>query len=82
MVGAGSIGSELLKLFALFEISSSPLSSLILYDRDTVEFSNLCNQSLYLEKDIGQYKANCAANRIKEKNTNLKITAISEKYYF
>ena len=47
-------------------------------DGDIVEASNLHRQILYTESDIGTKKAETAAKKLKEINSQIKINFISE----
>lgn len=51
-VGAGAIGCELLKNFAMMGLAVGPDGELIVTDMDTVAFSNLHRQFLYRSADI------------------------------
>lgn len=51
-VGAGAIGCELLKNFAMMGLAAGPGGDLIVTDMDTVALSNLHRQLLYRSADI------------------------------
>ena len=73
IIGAGALGCELLKYFALMGISTSPDSMLSITDHDIIEKSNLNRQFLFREKDIteNKHKAECAISAIKNINENM-----------
>jgi adenylyltransferase/sulfurtransferase len=56
MVGAGGIGSPVLRLLA-----SMGFGRVRIIDADTVELSNIQRQNIYNTDDIGKKKAECAA---------------------
>ena len=58
MVGAGALGCELLKSYALMGIGVE--GKLIVTDMDTIELSNLNRQFLFRLNNIGQLKSECA----------------------
>ncbi|KAF9760982.1 SUMO-activating enzyme subunit 2, partial [Nosema granulosis] len=60
VVGCGGIGCELIKLLAKGE-----QNHLILIDFDTIELSNLNRQFLFLDEDIGKFKAEMICKKIK-----------------
>lgn len=51
-VGAGAIGCELLKNFAMMGMAAGPGGNLTITDMDTVALSNLHRQLLYRSADI------------------------------
>jgi len=51
-VGAGAIGCELLKNFAMMGLAAGPGGELAVADMDTVALSNLHRQLLYRSADI------------------------------
>lgn len=61
MVGAGAIGCELLKNYAMLGIGSAAPGSIVLTDPDHIEKSNLTRQFLFRKKHITKPKASTAA---------------------
>ena len=57
IIGAGALGCELLKHFALMGISTGNESKTIITDNDLIETSNLNGQFLFRNKDIGKPKS-------------------------
>lgn len=52
MIGAGAIGCEMLKYFALLGVGTGPAGSVIVTDPDVIEKSNLNRQFLFRPKDL------------------------------
>ena len=61
MIGAGAIGCELLKNFAMLGLGSGPEGQITLTDPDTIEVSNLNRQFLFREKHLRKPKSMTAA---------------------
>jgi ubiquitin-activating enzyme E1 len=74
IVGAGAIGCELLKQFAMMGIGCKD-GNITITDMDIIERSNLNRQFLFRNKDIGKSKSVTASNAIKQMNPNVNITA-------
>ncbi|MCC6744580.1 MAG: ThiF family adenylyltransferase [Acidobacteria bacterium] len=66
VVGAGAIGNEVLKNLALLGIGN-----VFVYDRDTIEMSNLSRSVLFRSSDAGALKAAVAARRMIELNPSV-----------
>lgn len=75
LVGAGAIGCELLKNFALIGLSAGEGGHITVTDMDYIERSNLNRQFLFRSKDIGKPKSEVAAKAVAEMNPQIKITA-------
>lgn len=74
VVGAGAIGCEILKNFAMMGIGSSPDSSIMVTDMDTIEKSNLSRQFLFRDTDIGKSKSTAAAAAVRQMNPSVNVT--------
>ena len=57
MIGAGALGCEFIKMFALMGCSSSKPGLLTVTDDDNIEISNLNRQFLFRKSDVGKSKA-------------------------
>ena len=57
MVGAGAIGCELLKNYAMLGIGTGKHGKIILTDPDIIENSNLNRQFLFREKHLRKPKS-------------------------
>lgn len=75
IVGAGAIGCEHLKNFAMMGIGTGDNGELIITDMDLIEKSNLNRQFLFRPTDVQKQKSSTAARAIKEMNKDVKITA-------
>ncbi|MDX2285508.1 MAG: ThiF family adenylyltransferase [Bacteroidia bacterium] len=73
VVGAGALGNEVLKNLALLNVGR-----ILIIDFDTIEYSNLSRSVLFRESDCtgDRYKAEVAAERIREINPNIKVMTI------
>uniref|UniRef100_A0A3B5LHJ1 E1 ubiquitin-activating enzyme n=1 Tax=Xiphophorus couchianus TaxID=32473 RepID=A0A3B5LHJ1_9TELE len=74
LVGAGAIGCELLKNFAMIGLASEE-GEVIVTDMDTIEKSNLNRQFLFRPSDVTKMKSDTAAAAVKQMNPSFKITA-------
>ncbi|VDP72294.1 unnamed protein product [Echinostoma caproni] len=72
MVGAGAIGCELMKNFALMGVGASPAGKLTVTDMDSIERSNLNRQFLFRPWDITKMKAVVAAEAVKRMNPEVR----------
>ncbi|KAM4740826.1 ubiquitin-like modifier-activating enzyme 1 isoform 2-T2 [Anableps anableps] len=75
LVGAGAIGCELLKNFALIGLGAGEEGHITVTDMDYIERSNLNRQFLFRSKDIGKPKSEIAAKAVAEMNPQVNITA-------
>ena len=75
MLGAGALGCEMLKNWALMGVASSDKGLVTITDMDSIERSNLNRQFLFRDKDIGKMKSSAAADAAKVMNPEIKIDA-------
>ncbi|KAJ7424737.1 Ubiquitin-like modifier-activating enzyme 1 [Willisornis vidua] len=75
VVGAGAIGCELLKNFAMMGLAAGPDGELIVTDMDTVALSNLHRQFLYRSADVSKPKSMVAAKAVQRMNRDVRVTA-------
>ncbi|XP_044532731.1 ubiquitin-like modifier-activating enzyme 7 [Gracilinanus agilis] len=75
LVGAGAIGCELLKTFAMVGLGAGQGGGITVTDMDTVELSNLSRQFLFRSQDLNKHKAKAAALAVKGMNPALRVTA-------
>jgi molybdopterin/thiamine biosynthesis adenylyltransferase len=61
MIGAGAIGCELLKNYAMLGLGTGSDGGIIVTDPDVIEVSNLNRQFLFREKHLRKPKSQTAA---------------------
>jgi len=76
VVGAGAIGCELLKNFALIGLGCGGDGNVSVTDMDMIERSNLNRQFLFRDADIQKYKALSAVKAVKAMNPNANYTSM------
>jgi len=72
LVGAGAIGCEMLKNWALIGLATGAKGKISVADMDQIEKSNLNRQFLFRPKDVGKLKSECAAEAVQAMNPDLK----------
>ncbi|XP_008569771.1 PREDICTED: ubiquitin-like modifier-activating enzyme 7 [Galeopterus variegatus] len=77
LVGAGAIGCELLKCFALVGLGAGGSGGVTVADMDHIEHSNLSRQFLFRPQDIGKPKAEVAAKAAQALNPDLQVTPLT-----
>lgn len=73
MVGAGALGCELIKAFALMGIGCSDDGKVHVTDNDNIEVSNLNRQFLFRKGNVGHSKSQTAAEIAKGMNQSLNV---------
>jgi len=79
LVGAGAIGCEMLKNWALMGVGCGDEGHIHITDMDRIEKSNLSRQFLFRSEHINHFKSTTAAASAKAMNPDLKITSYQEK---
>ncbi|MBE3047246.1 ThiF family adenylyltransferase, partial [Candidatus Bathyarchaeota archaeon] len=79
LVGAGAIGCEMLKNWAMIGLGTGPNGRLEITDMDSIERSNLNRQFLFRAHDVGQMKSDSAARAIVAMNPALEGQIVSRK---
>lgn len=81
LVGAGAIGCEMLKNWAMIGLGTGPNGSITVTDMDSIEKSNLNRQFLFRPKDVGQMKSDTAAAAVQAMNPDLAghITCLKDR---
>ena len=72
LVGAGAIGCEMLKNWAMIGLGVGPKGKIRVTDPDQIERSNLNRQFLFRPKDVGKLKSDCAVEAVQAMNPDLK----------
>lgn len=75
LVGAGALGCEFLKFFALTGLGSSGNGKVYCTDNDSIEVSNLNRQFLFRNADVTKFKSEVACREAKKINNSLNIEA-------
>lgn len=76
LVGAGAIGCEMLKTWAMMGVSAGG-GKIHVTDMDTIEKSNLNRQFLFRSTDLEKLKSQTAATAVAKMNPNINISAYS-----
>ncbi|KID86483.1 ubiquitin-activating enzyme E1 1 [Metarhizium guizhouense ARSEF 977] len=71
LVGAGAIGCEMLKNWAMMGLGTGPKGKIFVTDMDSIEKSNLNRQFLFRADDVGNMKSDCAAKAVQRMNPDL-----------
>ncbi|KAF4501389.1 ubiquitin-activating enzyme E1 [Fusarium agapanthi] len=71
LVGAGAIGCEMLKNWAMIGLGTGPEGKIWVTDMDSIERSNLNRQFLFRVDDVGQMKSDRAALAVQRMNPDL-----------
>jgi ubiquitin-activating enzyme E1 len=75
VVGAGAIGCELLKNFAMMGIGASEGGQVTVTDMDLIEKSNLNRQFLFRPSEVQRPKSVCAAEAVRRMNPAINVVA-------
>ncbi|KAF2010116.1 ubiquitin-activating enzyme E1 [Aaosphaeria arxii CBS 175.79] len=81
LVGAGAIGCEMLKNWAMMGLGAGPEGKITVTDNDQIEKSNLNRQFLFRPADVGKLKSTAAAAAVQAMNPDLKgkIVTLQDK---
>ncbi|KAG2386072.1 hypothetical protein C9374_003221 [Naegleria lovaniensis] len=79
IVGAGALGCEILKNYAMMGVGCGPNGKVCVTDMDSIEKSNLSRQFLFRFKHIGHQKSTTAAASVKTMNPSFNVEALQEK---
>jgi ubiquitin-activating enzyme E1 len=73
LVGAGALGCEYIKAFALMGIGCSKEGKVSCTDNDNIEVSNLNRQFLFRKGNVGHSKSATACAIAKDMNNDLNV---------
>lgn len=73
MVGAGALGCEYVKAFALMGVGCSEEGRVTVTDNDNIEVSNLNRQFLFRKNNVGESKSKTACDIAKDMNNSLNV---------
>ncbi|XP_062040592.1 ubiquitin-like modifier-activating enzyme 1 [Lepus europaeus] len=73
LVGAGAIGCELLKNFAMIGLGCGEGGNITVTDMDTIEKSNLNRQFLFRPWDVTKLKSDVAAASVRQINPHVRV---------
>jgi ubiquitin-activating enzyme E1 len=79
LVGAGALGCEFLKNFAMMGACCGPRGKLIVTDLDSIENSNLSRQFLFRKEHIGKMKSAVGAESARRMNPHLNVEALQDR---
>eukprot|EP00594_Rhizosolenia_setigera_P007454 CAMPEP_0178953398 /NCGR_PEP_ID=MMETSP0789-20121207/8395_1 /TAXON_ID=3005 /ORGANISM="Rhizosolenia setigera, Strain CCMP 1694" /LENGTH=1077 /DNA_ID=CAMNT_0020634649 /DNA_START=182 /DNA_END=3415 /DNA_ORIENTATION=+ len=79
LVGAGAIGCEMLKNWALMGVGCGENGKIHITDMDRIEKSNLSRQFLFRDSDIGKFKSSAGKAAAVQMNKDMKIEEYQEK---
>jgi len=79
LVGAGAIGCEMLKNWALMGVACGPGGKVHVTDMDRIEKSNLSRQFLFRNSDIDEFKSATAAKAAASMNDKMNVVPYQEK---
>jgi len=79
IVGAGALGCELIKNFAMIGLGCGPKGGVIITDMDQIEKSNLSRQFLFRNHHIKMPKSRVAAEQARLMNPHLNVRALEDK---
>ncbi|XP_041348833.1 ubiquitin-like modifier-activating enzyme 1 [Gigantopelta aegis] len=79
LVGAGAIGCEMLKNFAMIGLGCGEKGKVIVTDMDSIEKSNLNRQFLFRPWDVQKLKSRTAAKAVKDMNPFMHIDAKEDR---
>ena len=79
MIGAGALGCEFLKNFALMGISTTSSNKVTVTDNDNIETSNLNRQFLFRKDNIGHSKSKSACEAIRKMNSEFQCLDLQSR---
>ena len=78
MIGAGALGCEFIKMFALMGLSTKG-GKVTVTDDDNIEISNLNRQFLFRREHVGKNKCSTACQVGRSMNKDVKFEALQAR---
>lgn len=75
LIGAGGLGCTVGEILA-----RAGVGHLSIYDHDTIEISNLQRQIAFQMQDVGQFKAEILAKKLRQTNPHIEVLAYPQKF--
>eukprot|EP00301_Raphidiophrys_heterophryoidea_P018867 c3861_g1_i1.p1 GENE.c3861_g1_i1~~c3861_g1_i1.p1 ORF type:complete len:1093 (+),score=347.74 c3861_g1_i1:56-3280(+) len=79
LVGAGALGCEFMKNFAMMGVGAGANGKVVITDDDSIERSNLSRQFLFRNWHVGQSKSRTLAEAVKAMNPHIKIVPMQDR---
>ena len=79
LVGAGALGCEYLKTFALSGLGCGEKGSVTVTDGDSIEVSNLNRQFLFRPENVKAQKSTTASYAVKRMNPDIRVDALQTR---
>ncbi|XP_024904746.1 ubiquitin-like modifier-activating enzyme 1 isoform X4 [Pteropus alecto] len=79
LVGAGAIGCELLKNFAMIGLGCGERGAVTVTDMDAIEKSNLNRQFLFRPWDVTKLKSDTAAAAVRQLNPHIRVMSRQDR---
>lgn len=79
IVGAGALGCEYLKNYAMMGISCGPKGKTYVTDADIIDVSNLSRQFLFRQEHVKQFKSICAASSVTKMNPSFNTVPMKDR---
>lgn len=76
LVGAGALGCEYMKQFALTNVGVGPRGLITVTDMDKIEASNLSRQMLFRGEDVNKFKSACSGEAVAVVNPAIRVRAL------
>ena len=77
MIGAGALGCEFVKGFALMGVGVNKANSVVVTDNDNIEVSNLNRQFLFRNSHVGSSKSDVACKQCRDINPMFKPMSVN-----
>ncbi|XP_039706393.1 ubiquitin-like modifier-activating enzyme 1 [Pteropus medius] len=79
LVGAGAVGCELLKNFAMIGLGCGKSGAVTITDMDIIDKSNLNRQFLFRPRDVTKSKSDTAAAAVRQLNPHIRVMSRQDR---